>query len=375
MAKNKPIFMRYDLRMEDQSDAAEIMVYGEISSAHWDDESMTAKDFDKLIKDAKGKGARKLTLRINSPGGAVNQAVAMKTMVEGGDFDDIHIAIEGFCASAATLLCCISGAHVTIAEGSEFMIHNPSTIAWGTAKDFKALAERLDRLEDEFAGIYARRSNKDKDTCRAMMDAETWMTAQEAVDAGFCDEVLGGNEVIATCATRAMMEAMKQIYHNIPDGIAILQDSNAQTAVAAATAPVNTSKTEEKTMEIKDLTMEQLRAENPSLIQSAMQAGAQAERERIAEIDDLTPAGYEDMANEAKANGMSAMDFHKAIVKAQREKGKSFMAARREETAPAQNVVGESADDTHSDEDELKAFAKEMAGYAAEAHANDGGMY
>ena len=81
------------------------------------------------------------------------------------------------------------------------------------------------------------------------------------------------------------------------------------------------------------------------------------------------------MANEAKANGMSAMDFHKAIVKAQREKGKSFMAARREETAPAQNVVGESADDTHSDEDELKAFAKEMAGYAAEAHANDGGMY
>ena len=70
-------------------------------------------------------------------------------------------------------------------------------------------------------------------------------------------------------------------------------------------------------MEIKDITMQQLQAENPGLLNEAIMA----ERQRVQDIDDLTLPGYEQMAADAKRNGTSAMDFQKQIVKAQREKG------------------------------------------------------
>lgn len=130
-------------------------------------------------------------------------------------------------------------------------------------------------------------------------------------------------------------------------------------------------------MDIKDITLEQLRADNEALYESVMRAGEQAERQRIQEIDDLTPAGYEQMAAEAKAKGTSAMDYHKAIVKAQREKGTQFLAQRKAETAKASEVPGGASEEAGKNGDkEIADYAKEIAGYAKEARTTaDGGMY
>lgn len=131
-------------------------------------------------------------------------------------------------------------------------------------------------------------------------------------------------------------------------------------------------------MDIKDVTIEQLRSENPALYNSIMQAGGEQERARMQEIDDLTPVGYEQMAAEAKQNGTSAMDFHKQIVKAQREKGQQFLAQRKVETEPANSVKGGSAEDAtgKNPEQEIGNYAKEMAEYAKAARTGvDGGMY
>ena len=133
-------------------------------------------------------------------------------------------------------------------------------------------------------------------------------------------------------------------------------------------------------MEIKDVTLETLQAKNPTLYDQIMQAGAQQERERIQEIDDLTPAGeeYAEMAATAKQNGTTAMDFHKQIVKHQREKGQKFLDDRKKETAPADEVKGgdPKQNDGKTAMQELDNYAKEMADIAKEMY-HDGvdGMY
>lgn len=365
MPRNEGIRMRYELRMEaEKQDHAEIMVYGEICSDGWKwvSSDVSANDFDKLLKEAKGKGAKSLTVRINSGGGEVYQAVAMRTMLMNCGME-VDVQIEGLCASAATLLCCVPGTRVTMSEGSEYMIHNPSGIIWGNAKDMESYAVTLRTLEKDFASIYEKRCGLDAEQIRAMMDEETWMNCETAKELGFVDEVLEGAE--SPAASAHMMDTMRRMYRNMPRNMAVEEVSPAP---EGATENKETEDKEEKNgMEIKNATPEMVMAENPELHSQIMQAGAAAERERIQDIDDMTPPGYEEMAQKAKADGTSAMDYHKAVVKMQRQKGAEYLKERQQETAPAAKVeAGEPKDmDGESEKNAIEANAKAVAQLAA----------
>lgn len=384
MKKTMPrnnIMLKYTMMESSNNEEAEIMVYGAITDWKWreDDPEVTAKEFDKMLKAAKENGAKRLNLRINSGGGMVYQAVAMRTMLMMSGFETINISVEGLCASAATLLCCIPDSKVTIAEGSEFMIHNPSTIAMGTANDLIKTAERLQKMETDFHGIYAKRCGRSEDEIKDMMDAETWMTAREAVEYGFCDEVIENGAIAAYSENDIMI--MRGMYEHMPENIIVKSDDNSDSKtedseVSSVSVYNNNDPKEETVMEIRELTIEQLQQENPALYDSVMTAGAVAERERISEIDDLTPAGYEEMAAEAKANGTSAMNFHKMIVKAQREKGKTFIENRKNETAPAAEVTGGAAEDTVvNDAEAEEKNAREIAEFARMMRVGGDTMY
>lgn len=118
-------------------------------------------------------------------------------------------------------------------------------------------------------------------------------------------------------------------------------------------------------MEPKDITMEQLTAENPALLEQIRQAAVNEERQRLDDIDALTMPGYEEMAAKAKANGTSAMDFQKELVAAMKQKGNDFLQNRQQETAPAQNVAGgEPKASAKSEAEEIADNAKEIAEYA-----------
>lgn len=375
----------YDLRMSAESEEAEILVYGRITQYKGDDNDpdVTAKDFDKMLKEAKAKGAKRLNLRINSPGGAVFQAVAMRTMLMNAGFDELKVSIEGMCASAATFLACVPGTRVSIGEGSMYMIHNPSSITWGDARVMEKEAEVLRKIEENARNIYAGRSGKSEDELKDLMDDETWFTAQEAIDAGFADELIDGSEA-AACVTMNAMDTMRGMYRHVPDGIVIEggneEDnvSNAKSGTEPAAAPENTKTNEEEhSMDMKDITGEQLMQERPDLFKALNEAGAKAERERMQEIDELTPPGYEEMAAEAKKNGESAMDYHKRVVKAQREKATEFLEKRNKETAGSKEVTGGATSDLDGDEAKmLDEHAKEIAAYAKAYHdAGAGTMF
>lgn len=129
-------------------------------------------------------------------------------------------------------------------------------------------------------------------------------------------------------------------------------------------------------MDIKELTKDQLLAENPALVEDIRQEAVTAERERQQEIDELTLPGYEEDAAQAKANGMSAMDFHKLIVQKTRQKGKDFLNARKEEVSPAAMITAGAAEDgDNSEDDEIKREARMIAEEAAKYANRAGGMY
>ena len=404
-AANEQYRIRFTMKAEGED--AEVMVYSCIVRYKWDDDDVTATDFDKALKEARKNGAKNLNIRINSPGGDVYSAVAMRSMVMNAGFDNVRVLVEGLCASAATLFATIPNAHVVIAEGSEFMIHNPMTIAWGNANEMQKTVDHLHKMEDQFHGMYAAKTGKEEDQIKEWMDATTWFTAKEAVENGFCDELLA-SESIAACVTREDMALMKAIYGDVPEQVTeqdaafpyggaleaiqnmhLLGNDAHECVVPNANNPVsngtpvagvpteNTSKKGDNPMELNEnTTVEQLREANPALLAQVQQDAVAAERERLSDIDALTVPGYEDMAEQAKANGTSAADFHKQIVAAMKQKGTNFMQARQQETAPAAQVAGgQPQDNGRTEEQEIQDNAKAIAELAKQYAPDSDGMF
>lgn len=375
----------------DDGDTGEVMLYGEIVQDYgkwWKDQypnDRCASDFDKDLKALKDKGAKRLRLRINSPGGVVTEAVAMRAALCGAGFDSIDIRIEGLCASAATIIASLPGARVEIAPGSEYMIHNPWTIAFGNANDLEHEVEHLRQIEDTARAFYAQRSGQSDEQIKEWMDAETWLNAEDAVKYGFCDAIAdeGQDHALPTvaCVTQTVMTAMKGLYQTVPDEIEVVEESITDNNVsdedpdAGCSTEIQNEEAQE-TMDIRDITQEQLLAENPALVESIRQAAITEERQRQDDIDALTDPGYEELAAQAKTTGMSAAEFVRQLVAAKKQKGQAHQAARQAETAPAQAITGGASEDGHDEASEIREYAESMKRYAGQYGGNaDSGMY
>ena len=379
----------YSAAMPDEGgDTAELMLYGEIiqdgpECYKWSKEDKSAAEFDRAVKALREKGATKLNVRINSPGGICTEAVAMRSILGSAGFDEINIRIEGMCASAATDIATLPGAHVQIAEGSEYMIHNPWAYACGTASEFEHAAQRLRSIEQTSRQFYMKRCGKDEEQVKKWMDAETWFTAEQAVEAGFADEVLyasvGRESPAAACVTSRVMAAMQGLYKAVPQQIAVRQETQQtvsnEAPVAGASAEIHQNEEEQTNMDIGSISMEELRAQNPALVDQIKQSAVTAERARMDDIDALTIPGYEQMAAEAKKNGTSALEFQKSLVAAMKQKGANFMQARVQETSAAQAVTGGAPDDIGNEDSEIAANAKAIAEYARQYAGANATMY
>ena len=129
-----------------------------------------------------------VVMHLNSPGGSVFDAVAMSALLAGRE-GGFEARVEGMAASAATFLL-MSADKRTATTLSQVMVHRASTIAWGNAEDLGYTAKLLDAIDADIADMYAKRAGMDVEDVRGLMEAETYMTAQDALDAGFVDEVV-----------------------------------------------------------------------------------------------------------------------------------------------------------------------------------------
>lgn len=375
------IRMAYSAPVMTAEDTAEMRLYGEIITdmpENWRDskEDKSSADFKKDIDAIREKGAKNLNLRINSPGGVVHESVAMRSILAGAGFEKITMKIEGLCASAATVIATLPEAYVEMAPGSEYMIHNPWTITWGNASDIEKEAAHLRSMEKSIRDLYAIRTGKEDDEIKNWMDAETWFTAEQAKEYGFIDAISEEKAApAAACVSRNMMSTMRALYAKVPDIITEF-DAKAEVAAACSAEHIN-PKEERQDMEIKDITMDQLRDENRALYDQIMNAGIESERQRMLDIETLTDEGFEEMAAQAKEQGTSAMDFHKQMIAQKKQKAKAYVNARAMETAPAQQVAAGAAEDdaktetkAEAEDEEAKAIAE-----AAESMTVSGGMF
>lgn len=390
----------YNVSMSAEADdTAEVTLYGEIVEnmpCYWKyfyPEDKSGSEFKKEIDQVRKDGATKLRLRINSPGGVCTEAVTMRSVLANAGFDEITILIEGMCASAATTVATIPGAHVMIAEGSEYMIHNPWCYTYGNANDLEHTIERLRNIEQMSRDFYTTKTGQPEEKIKEWMDRETWFTAEQAVEYGFADEVKKANITNETpamaCVTSRDMAVMKSLYKDIPEQIVVTEkiqepekstpdnDVSTEVPVAGAFTKIPNCIKEEDKMALENITMEQLRAENPALFQSIQRGAVNAERERQDEIDALTLPGYEDMAAQAKANGTSVVEFQKQLVAAMKEKKAEFIQNRVNETKPSQKITGGAPAGGMTEEEEIRQNAKDVAAYAAEFHSscNGNGMF
>lgn len=170
------------LRVVNSDEGAEIYLYDVIDPLF----GIGAADFVKELSALKGKP---VALHINSPGGDVFDARAMATAIAA--HGDVTAHIDGLAASAATYVA-TAAKKVLIADGSLFMVHNAWTFAYGNKHDLQETAALLDKIDDTIKGSYIAKTGKGADEITALMDAETWLTAAEAVENGFADEVIGG---------------------------------------------------------------------------------------------------------------------------------------------------------------------------------------
>lgn len=163
---------------------AEVLVFGEIG---WE---VQASEFAKALADV---DADELVVRINSPGGDVYEGLAIMNALRGHP-SSVTTVIEGLAASAASVIAIGGGDRVIARPSSEVMIHEAWTFSQGNASDLERTMADLNRVSANLAQIYADKAGTDADMWRAAMQAETWFTAAEAVDAGLVDEVLDARE-------------------------------------------------------------------------------------------------------------------------------------------------------------------------------------
>jgi ATP-dependent protease ClpP protease subunit len=173
------------LKVEDAADSSTVYLYDVIDPYF----GIGAADFNKELAGLKGK---QVNLRINSPGGDVFDARAMATAV--AQHGNVIAHIDGLAASAATYVA-LAANQVNMADGSFFMIHNAWTLGYGNKSDFAELVNLLDKIDQSITNDYVKKTGKTIEEITGWMSAETWFTAQDALDNGFVDAVTENNKV------------------------------------------------------------------------------------------------------------------------------------------------------------------------------------
>lgn len=170
------------IRVETAADSADAHIYVyDVIDAWWGASAAA------LIEALAGVGDRTVHLHINSPGGDVFEARAMAAAIVAHP-GEVVSHIDGVAASAATYLA-LAANQVRMSEGGLFMIHNSWTVAFGDKTELRSTADLLDKIDGTILADYVRRTGASADQVRAWMDAETWFTPQEALDAKFIDAI------------------------------------------------------------------------------------------------------------------------------------------------------------------------------------------
>ena len=159
-------------------------MHGTIAEESWFDDDVTPQ----IFKDELNAGSGDITVWINSPGGdcvAAAQIYNMLTQYKG----NVTVKIDGIAASAASVIA-MAGNMVLMSPVSMMMIHNPATVAFGDHAEMQKAIDMLAEVKESIINAYVIKTGLSRSKLSHLMDAETWMDANKAVELGFADDII-----------------------------------------------------------------------------------------------------------------------------------------------------------------------------------------
>ena len=157
---------------------------GTIAEESWFDDDVTPQ----LFKDELNSGTGDITVWINSPGGDCVAAAQIYNMLSNYK-GKVTVKIDGIAASASSVIA-MAGDTVLVSPVSMLMIHNPATIAWGDHAEMQKAIDMLSEVKESIINAYVLKTGLSRPKLSHLMDAETWMDANKAVELGFADEIM-----------------------------------------------------------------------------------------------------------------------------------------------------------------------------------------
>lgn len=167
-----------------------LFLNGTIAEDSWFDDDVTLQMFKEELMDGSGD----ITVWINSPGGDCVAAAQIYNMLREYD-GNVTVKIDGIAASAASVIA-MAGDKVLMSPVSMMMIHNPMTIAFGDSGEMQKAIDMLAGVKDSIINAYELKTGLSRTRLSHLMDAETWMDANKAIELGFADEIIKRNSAV-----------------------------------------------------------------------------------------------------------------------------------------------------------------------------------
>jgi ATP-dependent protease ClpP protease subunit len=184
-----------------QNKNAEVWINDQIGMDWWSGDGTTAKGFIEAVQ--KLGDVENIHLRINSPGGNVSDGLTIYNYLR-NHTAKVTVTVEGIAASIASVIA-MAGDEIIMGVGTTMMVHNPWTWAGGNAASFRKVADDLDVITKGLLDAYSLKTGKTHEDLQALLDGETYLTAQEAVEHGFADRL----DVELSAAASANMDLIK----------------------------------------------------------------------------------------------------------------------------------------------------------------------
>ena len=315
--------------------SAELMLYGDIAESFWGD-TISAKEVTEYLADL---DVENIDVYINSNGGVVDTAIAINNALRRHKAK-VTVNIDGIAASAATLITC-AGDIVRMPKNALFMIHNPSTIAMGDSEEMRKQADVLEKYKNSITETYLQKVNIDKEKLSELMDNETWLNAEEALEYGFIDEITENTDI--------QVVENKVISNNMVFNMAEFKNFNVDKNIK------NNGKGSGK------MTKDEIKAQFPDIyagiVNEGKEIGVKEERTRIQEIENL---GYNhEVVDKAKfEDPKNARDLALEIVSLMKQENQNKLNRIQDEGKPFNNTPKGNDDGVN---DEQKAANKILA--------------
>lgn len=208
----------FDMKMSaNNSNSADIFIYGEITKYAWEEYGEHSATTFKNELDALGDNLETINLFVNSPGGSVFEGVTIHNMLKRHKARVIA-HVDALAASIASVII-MAADEIRMPSNSMLMIHNPWTFAIGNSAELRKQADDLDRIGNSSKQSYLQKAGEklSDEKLQEMLDAETWLSAEEAFSFGLCDVVEESNEMAASISDDLFAK-----YKNVPSHLKLV---------------------------------------------------------------------------------------------------------------------------------------------------------